>query len=227
MKRRSKLSSAQKKRGWLTFLLFMAGLSATIFCVGFVTFAQKVDRLRAPGTAPNADGIVVWTGYGGGRLETGGALLKAGKGERLLISGVNPKNNLEDITELVRVDSKTAKCCIDLDYLATDTIGNARETSSWAQALGYEHIILVTSAYHMPRAQLEISAVSGRMKITAYPVIRSEAGRWFNVGARFKQLFQEYGKLVLAYLRDPASQDNQGAPLLSTPNLGDAPVEAP
>ena len=69
----------------------------------------------------------------------------------------------------------------------------------------------------MPRAQLEISAVAGRMRITPYPVTNPGQGPWYKNGARFKRLGQEYVKLLLAYLRDPASREDQGAPLL--PNL--------
>ena len=209
-----KLSQDEKRRGWKNFILFMLLLSAIIFMAGFLIFASKIDRLRPPDITPKADGIVVWTGKGGGRLETGAKLLKQNKGERLLISGVNKTITMASIKNLVELPETKADCCIDLDYKAENTIGNARETANWTQALGYEHIILVTSAYHMPRAEIEISAVIGRVKITPYPVVTKDRKRWYMSGSRFKRLFQEYGKLLLAYLRDPASRDKQGAPLL-------------
>ncbi len=214
MSRKPKLTKEQKRRGWLKFMLFMAGLSILLFCLGFIVFAHRVETLSPPSALEKADGIVVWTGRGGGRLTTGGQLLTDNKGERLLISGVNEQNSLEDITQLTGLSQSHAQCCLDLDYLAKDTIGNARETASWAQALSYEHIILVTSAFHMPRAQLEISAVAGRMRITPYPVTNPGQARWYKNAARFKRLGQEYVKLLLAYLRDPASREDQGAPLL-------------
>lgn len=214
MKHRVKLSSAAKKKGWLRFAFFMIILTLVIFAAGFVTFAQKVDNMRPPLNVAKADGIVVWTGKGGGRLETGAELLRKNKGERLLISGVNEKTSLEAIKELVILPNARAECCIDLDYKAEDTIGNARETASWARALGYEHIILVTSSYHMPRAEIEIGAAAGRIKITAYPAVNPDNTKWYSDGARFKRLFQEYGKLLLSYLRSPATKESTGAPLL-------------
>jgi len=192
----------------------MVVLTLLIFAVGFITFAHKVDNLRPPSNLSKADGIVVWTGKGGGRLETGADLLRLNKGERLLISGVNAKTSLETIKDLVILPDAKADCCIDLDYNAENTIGNARETASWAKALGYEHIILVTSSYHMPRAQIEIGASTGRIKITAYPVLSQDGAKWYNNRARFKRLFQEYGKLLLSYLRSPATRASTGAPLL-------------
>ncbi|MEP3889442.1 MAG: YdcF family protein [Hellea sp.] len=226
-RQRPKLSPAAKRKGWLKFAVFMAVLTLFIFAAGFVTFAYKVDNLRPPLNVAKADGIVVWTGKGGGRLETGADLLRRNKGERLLISGVNERTSLDAIKDLVILPDARANCCIDLDYKAEDTIGNARETASWAKALGYEHIILVTSAYHMPRAEIEIGAAAGRIKITAYPVINSDGTKWYGSGARFKRLFQEYGKLLLSYLRSPATKATNGAPLLGNIPPQDTPISKP
>ena len=52
-----------------------------------------------------------------------------------------------------------ADCCLDIGYLAQDTIGNAEETRAWAQAWGFRRIVVVTSNYHMPRSLLELLEV--------------------------------------------------------------------
>ena len=206
-----KPSKSNKAFGWLKFMSFLVILFLAFLAGGFITFAQHVDKLVPPQDLPKADGIVVWTGKGGGRLETGGELLQMGSGERLLISGVNEKIDLTAIQSLMDIDPTLAECCIDLDYAATNTLGNARETAAWANALGYEHIILVTSAYHMPRAQVEISAVkigdaAARMRITPYAVRRSDESHWHSNSARFRRVAQEYGKLLLSYMRGRQSQ---------------------
>jgi len=195
---------ASRKHGWLKFLCFLGILFIAFLTGGFLTFAQHVDKLTTPQNPPKADGIVVWTGKGGRRLESGGQLLEKQKGERLLISGVNAKTDLAAIKNLIKIDTTLADCCIDLDYVATNTLGNARETAAWANALGYEHIILVTSAYHMPRAQVEIGAAElrtsgGRMRITPYPVRRADDTHWYSSVARFRRVAQEYGKLLISY----------------------------
>jgi len=56
-----------KRRGWARFLAFLTIGTLSLFLGGFIAFAQNVDRMRAPKTMPVADGIVVWTGKGGGR----------------------------------------------------------------------------------------------------------------------------------------------------------------
>lgn len=217
MKHREKKPHS-KRRGWARFLTFLTVGTASILGGGFIAFAQYVDRIQPPDTLPAADGIVVWTGKGGGRLQAGVDLLQSGKGERLLISGVHQDNGAEQISNVTGLTEVLAECCLDLDYAAEDTIGNARETASWAQALGYKHIILVTSAYHMPRAEVEIGAAAGRMRITPYPVERADARKWYKSADRSKRLLQEYSKLLLAYAR---GRDEEITP----PTLAEVPEE--
>ena len=53
----------------------------------------------------------------------------------------------------------------------------------------------------MPRAKAEISNAAGRIRISPYPVERSEKERWFKSWSRTKRLLQEYSKLLLTYAR--------------------------
>lgn len=205
-----------KRRGWARFLTFLVVGTLSLLLGGFIAFAQYVDAIKPPATLPVADGVVVWTGKGGGRLQSGAEILHAKKGERLLISGVFKDNGVDEIIEISGLDESLANCCLDLDYAAKDTIGNARETASWAQALDYNHIILVTSAYHMPRAKVEIAAAAGRMRITPYPVERADARKWYKSTSRTKALFKEYSKLLLSFARGRASE-------IETPVLGKPP----
>jgi len=198
----------------MKFFGLVISVALLALAIGFVAFAQKVDALQAPSLSkvPKADGIVVWTGKGGGRLEAGAELLKADKGERLLISGVNPDTTSETLFDLLDIPETKKDCCIDLDYAAEDTIGNARETAAWADALGYEHILLVTSSYHMPRAQNEINVAKGRIRISPYPVSRTENNHWYSDQARMKRLVNEYAKYLLALMRSADKAERKGTP---------------
>lgn len=207
----------EKRKGWIKFFVYVLTLVFICLMVGFVLFLRTISRSELPMPIPKADGIVVWTGKGGGRLNAGAQLLQAGRGERLLISGVNDINSREQILDVLDISKDIANCCVDLDYAAKDTVGNARETSMWTQALGYEHIILVTSAYHMPRAEIEISATRGRLRITPYPVAGDPIDGWWKDGPMAKRIIGEYGKLVLSYLRHPGTQAHRGAPVLERP----------
>ena len=104
----------------------------------------------------NADGIVVLTG-GAFRISDALELLAAGRGQRLLITGVNPATRSREISRLVPEHQRWFACCVDLDHSAINTIGNAIETRRWAKARGFKSLIVVTSNFHMPRAMAELA----------------------------------------------------------------------
>src|SRR5664280_94201 len=54
--------------------------------------------------------------------------------------------------------SKFFTCCIDLDRSALNTFGNALETKRWAREHNFNSLIVVTSNWHMPRAQRLVSS---------------------------------------------------------------------
>ena len=182
-------------------LLKVVTTSIIIYFVGFIFFILKINNFNTPNPLPQADGMVVWTGKGGGRLEAGAHLLLKKKGERLLISGVNSEISLDKIKEIVAIPEKLSDCCLDLDYEAKNTIGNAYETTAWAKALGFKHVILVTSAYHMPRAEIEMGAATSQIKVTPFPVLNQTEGKWYLDSNRLKRLLQEYTKLLISYLK--------------------------
>lgn len=212
--RRTDEGSAPIRWGWTKFFGFFILLCFSALIGGFLKFATIVDdaSLRAP--VPKADGIVVWTGRGGGRLSAATKLLEDQKGERLLISGVNAQNSRADIAKLLGISKELDSCCVDLDYAAEDTIGNARETKMWADALGYEHIILVTSSYHMPRAKIEIRNAVGPIRITPYPVKSTENGRWWKDRKQFDRYAQEYVKLLGSLVREPRKGQSSHVPVI-------------
>ncbi|MGB3455768.1 MAG: YdcF family protein [Litorimonas sp.] len=214
-------ANRSKRGGWRRLLGFLALLLALALTGGFIAFAVHVDGLDAPSDLPDADGIVVWTGPGGGRLETAGTLLKQDRGERLLVSGVNPNTSEAALAELVGLSEERAVRDMDVDYAALDTRGNARETAQWAQALGYEHVLLVTSAYHMPRARVEIGFETGTLRVTPVPVRGEAEGDWWRDAERFQRLFGEYGKYLLVMARGRGDADAQREPVLPEDGLAE------
>ena len=72
----------------------------------------------------NADGIVVLTG-GTSRISDALELLSSGRGKRLLITGVNPGTTTTDIARQIVDYDRLFACCVDLDYSALNTLGNA------------------------------------------------------------------------------------------------------
>lgn len=204
-----KTSKAPTKRqiGTALFKLsqFLITFAVSLIVFGFIFFAFKVSRAEPPNPVPKADGIVVLTGTGAGRLEAGAALLQSELGEKLLISGVNKSIAADEIQSILELPDEKFGCCVTLDYEAENTFENGKETANWARALGYESILLVTSSYHMPRAQIEISTAIDGIRIIPYPVPHQQKADapWWGGTEYVKGLLREYGKLLVTYAREP------------------------
>jgi len=174
---------------------------AVIWFAGLLAFADRVQG-QTPARAPRpADGIVALTGAGSNqRLSAAVGLLEDGYGRRVLVSGVNRMASREDIRNVSRAVRRLYDCCVDLGFTAADTVGNARETVDWAQAMRYRRLIVVTSDYHMPRAMLELNAVLRDTGVTtqtyavATPSLKAKSW-WRNPGAA-RLMVVEYCKYL-------------------------------
>jgi uncharacterized SAM-binding protein YcdF (DUF218 family) len=156
----------------------------------------------------DADGIVVLTG-GASRISDAIELLAAGRGKRLLISGVNRATTSGEISRLNPEYGRMVSCCVDFDR-SLNTLGNAIETKHWAESRGFRSLIVVTSNYHMPRAIAEISHQLPDVALLPFPVIaeKPHAEPWWMHGATMRLMLSEYLKYVVARIRirlDPAS----------------------
>ena len=187
----------------------MKGLAAglvllLIWTAGLLAFADRIVRLTpAPSPAP-ADGVVALTGGSDLRLRAATALLEDGKGRRLLMSGVNPRVSRARLWGVTGAAKPLFDCCVDLDFDAANTIGNARETARWARAMGYHSLILVTADYHTPRAALELKAVMPEARIAVYPIVTPDldARHWRDTSQGARRMVWEYMKYLVALSRE-------------------------
>ncbi|HEV7983229.1 MAG TPA: YdcF family protein [Xanthobacteraceae bacterium] len=177
---------------WLAMVLLGGGFLWFAFHVA--SEEVRLDR--------SADGIVALTG-GASRLDDAVDLLAAARGRRLLISGVDPRTNTADLMRRVPDHRRWFDCCIDLDYSAVNTIGNAVETRRWALDHGFRSLIVVTSSYHMPRAMLELAHQLPGVTLIPYPVVTQQrrAAPWWSHPANVKILALEYFKYIVASAR--------------------------
>ena len=169
--------------------------------IGFVDFIRTVNHAETPAN-PRADGIVVFTG-GSARISGAMALLAEGRAERLLISGVNPDVGRTALADQVDKPLRPMlECCVDLDH-ARDTVENASGTREWIEENGFRSVIVVTSAYHMPRSMAELGHALGDVIIIPYPINNPDLNltEWWHDPAAFQLLAVEYGKLVAAEVR--------------------------
>ncbi len=177
------------------------GLVVLVWLVGFVGFVHNLPG--TPADVPSkADGIVALTG-GADRLDVAMSLLTDGKGERLLITGVNGATTRDDLRHRVPDPNNLFETSVDLDKLAQNTVGNALETRRWAASHGYRSLIVVTGQYHMPRSLRELAFVMPNVTLVAYPVVPAtlRVGAWWYNPGTFGLLADEYMKYLASGLR--------------------------
>ncbi|HWU12988.1 MAG TPA: YdcF family protein [Caulobacter sp.] len=169
-----------------------------IWFVGLLAFTNRVDQSTPAQEPPVSDGVVVLTGASNVRLEQATKLLEAGKGKRLLISGVNREASRDDVLGVTKAVRPIYDCCVDLGYAAADTIGNASESAEWAKAKDYHSLIVVTADYHMPRSMLELHAAMPGVTLHPYPVVTESlnAHRWWKGGTSARRMIVEYCKYL-------------------------------
>ena len=166
--------------------------------LGFVAWLPQAETLPPA----RAQGIVILTG-GPDRIAEGLQLLADGFGQRILITGVNGRTSREDLQRSHGIDPQTASCCIDLDWQALNTRGNAQEAARWARANGFNDLILVTSSWHMPRATEEMRQAMPEAHITGHAVVppRAEWPKWWRDASMMRLLATEYVKFCATRVR--------------------------
>ena len=182
-------------RGWRWLLVL-----PLLWLGGFLHFTWNLPRTE-PAIEAEADAIVVLTG-GAQRLDAGLALLRAEKSKRLFVTGVNA-----DVTKPMMPayagNADLFDCCVELGYQAADTAGNAVEVAGWAARNSATRLILVTAAYHLPRAMVELRRRLPDADIVPWPVFPAggQIEHWWRVPATTGLLAVEFTKYVAALAR--------------------------
>ena len=205
---------------WKHIIIRVAALLVAAVMLGFLAFANATTR-PVTAVAPRASAIVALTG-GAQRIRAAGRLLQNKQAGRLLISGVNRVVSRAKLQRMLAIDSELFACCVDIDYAAQNTRGNAVETRKWAIKHEFDSLIVVTSSYHMPRSLAELSHLLPAVDLVAYPVVPDRFQkspwwlRWENVqllGAEYLKYLPSAAQYGLGRIMEtPGQGKSQGQP---------------
>ncbi len=193
---------------WKRLVTALVTLTLAGFVGGYVWFAQSIATTTAAlDDIGPADGIMAPTG-GQSRLSTAFDLLLAGKAKRLLVTGADT-----DLTPAILIDylniqpnenikKTTFHCCVDIEKEAQDTIGNAAAMAKWVAANNYTDVIIVTSAYHMPRTMLLAQHNMPTTTLHPYPVISPSVPTqdWYKKPRTALLIGEEYAKTIAVWV---------------------------
>jgi len=182
-------------------------ISARVMGDWLYEFSENPDLTKLPeGT------VIVCLAGGKKRVETAFTLFSQGIGSRLLIVGAGPKSSL---TGLAKTHAPEAMAKISEERMAAaqvetdsrNTIENAFAVDTFLHKNPeVKAILLVTSAYHMRRAQLLIELQSKRsIKVIPYKPANEaiDLGNWWQSGLGIELTMLEYFKLQLARVLVP------------------------
>ena len=181
------------------FILAVASLLAGL--QHFVLTLPEQPR----GTLQFTDGIVVMTG-GQQRLDDGLRLLGDGKAEKMLISGVGEGVNRAVLVQELELNDSEAEllfCCVELDFTASNTRGNATAARTWATAHAMDSLRLVTASYHMPRVLVVFAREMPELDLYQWPVTPEDLNLsgWWRDPAMLRLLTREYAKYLTETIR--------------------------
>ena len=196
--------------GLVTGITMLGAFCALVFVsVGFVKYTNMVKSHE--NETVTADAVVVFTG-GKDRIQTANQLLMERKAKRMLISGVNAVSSRKAVGKTVGIDPQILKCCVEFDYQAKDTHGNAKHTANWIRENKFSNVIVVTSDYHMPRGLLELRENLPEVNLQPHTVTYAPLQRtdWYKEPETLKLLFSEYSKfLATSMLIDYTKMDQK------------------
>ncbi len=196
----------------VTSFMGMVTFAIIVFFGGFVLFVSTIPREEEE-FHRSADGIVALTG-GASRITDAVELLAAGRGRRLLISGVNPSTTPGELIRLTPELEKLFACCVDLGHQALNTTGNAMEIARWTREHQFHSIVVVTSAWHMPRALVELDRELAGIELIPHAVVSDrmrDEPRWWTNPQTVRFLLVEYVKYLATLARVRLDTSEQGA----------------
>lgn len=194
----------------LKITTLVAIITLLVWCVGIAWFHTEMLRHALYSSEYEhsdtpADVIVALTG-GSDRMKNAIELLRNNAGEQLFVSGAGEGVTVDDLLKhhgYARPVRVALRPRIILGFEAQDTVGNAREVANWLKEhAAVQHIILVTSHYHMPRSLLEFTAALPQTRITPYAIISDNVKleKWWSYPGSRRLIISEYHKYLAAQL---------------------------
>ena len=186
------------------YLTVYAAIAVASLLAGLQHFVLTLPQ-QPRGTLQFTDGIVVMTG-GQQRLNDGLKLLNDGKAEKMLISGVGEGVNRAVLVQELGLDDSQAEllfCCVELDFTAGNTRGNATAARSWAST--HRHGLAPSGDGQLPHAARACRLCPRNAGSRPLPMAGDaddlNLSGWWRDPAMLRLLTREYAKYLTETIR--------------------------
>jgi uncharacterized SAM-binding protein YcdF (DUF218 family) len=125
-------------------------------------------------------------------------LLATGRADRLLLSGIGGGTDLPTLGRRAEIETASLENQITIGRYAASTRGNGIETAAWAEQNRIHSLIVVTAAYHMPRALNELRQNLPNVQLFPLPVGLGGAPGAAEKGVTLRLEAAEYTKYLLS-----------------------------
>ena len=185
-----------KTYSWL-FLILIGVIFLVLESIGLQQYGTEIYNMQKNQKAPEISDMVVVLAGSGGRIEAAYDLMKVKYIPILFIAGANNKITFEQLSKTYRWDN-SSKDKIRIDNVSTSTWENAKITSEFALKNNIKNIVLVTSMYHMQRAEFLFKKVFKNSNIQIIPfatyVQPIEMNGWWHDFKVLRNILEEYFK---------------------------------
>ncbi len=171
-------------------LIRLISFALLAYALGYAAFAVLLPR---PAGDERTDAVVVLTG-GPGRMERGLEMLRQGRAERMLVSGVNRAVRPSELEAQYPDYSDLFDQRVSLGRESFDTRSNADEVARWIERRRFRSLRLVTNDLHMPRARYELGKRIGSDVTIVVDAVPTPPD--------FRAIFMEYNKYLLGRAAD-------------------------
>lgn len=204
-KPKKEISESEMRAKKYVFIIF---IGFCIYLLGFVYFALTLEY-EPEYKNEKTDTIIVLTGETR-RITDAIEELSKGNSPKLFISGVHLQAPISKVIDKTIINlQKNNKLSSSPDSLkskistgkAENTIENALESAVWVKKNNIKSIRLITSFYHMPRAELLFKKYLPKTIIIYHPISFSQSRITTLTNTHMLGLiFSEYNKYLLTYI---------------------------
>ena len=182
------------------FVIIVAVFFIILEGIGLYEYANSSINYQANKFIPNNTGLIVVLAGSSGRINTAYELMKERQIPMLFVAGVYKAVNFDDLAREFNIDYNDRER-IKIDNVSRTTLENAKVALQFAEENNIKTIVLVTSVYHIKRAEMIFNKIfedHGAMIIpyTAYNT-KLESSSWWKGYRPFINLLDEYFKYQL------------------------------